>query len=102
MKRVWSKVAVTALVVAIGFAFSTSSYAGINDRQHKQQARIHQGVVSGELTPKEAKALQRQQNSIKRKERIYRSDGKLTKWERIDLHKSLDAASYRIYQQKHD
>ena len=35
------------------------------NRQIKQQKRIHQGLKSGELTPKEALRLEREQRRIK-------------------------------------
>lgn len=89
------------LFIALGFV-TTTSEAGINERQDRQQMRINQGVASGELTGKEAVRMQRQQLRIDRKERRYRSDGKLTKRERVDLHTDLNKTSNRIYRQKHD
>ncbi|MCG8673279.1 MAG: hypothetical protein MI867_28075 [Pseudomonadales bacterium] len=86
-----------ALIVA-----ATQTYAGINDRQAKQQARINHGIANGELTHREAARMQRQQNKIDRKEQAYRSDGVLTKRERIDLQTDLNQTSKRIYRQKHD
>ena len=96
-----NKVVGIFLLISLGF-FTTTSEAGINDRQDRQQARINQGVISGELTPREAMRLQRQQKRIDRKERRYRSDGKLTKRERIDLQTDLNKTSKRISKQKHD
>lgn len=88
-------------ILALGM-FSVQSHAGINDRQERQQERINHGIANGELTGREAARMQRQQNKIDRKEQAYRSDGVLTKRERIDLRTDLNQTSRRIYKQKHD
>ena len=75
---------------------------GVNQRQHNQHDRIAQGVRSGELTKGEAKGLRAEQRSIRQEERLYKSDGMLTKAERTDLHQDLNAASRNIYNEKHD
>lgn len=75
---------------------------GVNVRQHRQHERIHQGVRSGELTRHEARGLRREQRAIRKEAREYKSDGKLTRDERRDLHRDLDRASRDIYREKHD
>lgn len=75
---------------------------GVNARQHRQQDRISQGIRSGELTPREARRLAREQRMIRREERAYRSDGVLTPGERADLQGDLNRSSRHIYNQKHD
>ncbi|HEU4655308.1 MAG TPA: hypothetical protein VFS47_15070 [Steroidobacteraceae bacterium] len=75
---------------------------GVNARQHNQQARIHQGVRSGELTPHETRKLEREERGIRREERQYKADGQLTAAERRDLQKDLNHASRDVYRQKHD
>lgn len=84
-----------------------AAYAGIKDpninrRQHNQHERIAQGVKSGELTRSEAKDLRGDQRQLRQKERAYKSDGQLTKAERLDLHKDLNANSREIYADKHN
>jgi Ni/Co efflux regulator RcnB len=74
----------------------------VNKRQHRQHARIHEGVKSGELTHSEARALRMEQRAIRQKERAYKSDGTLTKDERKELHEDLNAASANIHEEKHD
>lgn len=87
---------------------SASSFArpgqgdGINARQHRQHARIEQGVRSGELNRHEARWLGREQRMIRNEERLYRSDGRLSPWERRDLQRDLNRADRHIYSQKHD
>ena len=74
----------------------------VNARQGTQQARIAQGVRSGQLTRPEAAQLRQQERAVRTEERAYKSDGKLTPAERKDLHQDLNQASKDIYQQKHD
>lgn len=101
------RIAVATLMAAMTLAAASAASAGdhdprVNARQHHQQARIHQGVRSGELTGHEAAKLEREQRGIRREERQYKSDGQLTRAERKDLHQDLNQASRDIRQQKHD
>ncbi len=75
---------------------------GVNARQHHQQQRIGQGIRSGELTPVEARRLEREQRHIRREERHYRADGQLSPAERADLQRDLNRSSRHIYNEKHD
>ncbi len=97
----------TKLLVAMIAALPITALAGpqgqgVNQRQHNQQARIHQGVKSGELTRPEARRLQAEQRHIRKEERAYRADGHLSPAERADLHRDLNKSSRRIVAQKHD
>jgi hypothetical protein len=103
-----SILAMSALALAL---FSTSSLAdgrpgvrdpGVNARQSHQQARIRQGVRSGELTRREAWRVRETQRDVRQLERAYKSDGTLTRAERVDLHREQNQASRQIYRQKHD
>ena len=76
--------------------------SGANERQHRQDQRIKQGVRSGELTKDEAKNLREEQREIRQEERAYKADGKLTRDERKDLHQDLNNLSKDIYTEKHD
>ncbi len=75
---------------------------GVNQRQRNEQNRIAQGARSGELTRNEAKGLRSEQRDIRQEERAYKSDGKLTRDERQDLHQDQNVASRNIYAEKHD
>ncbi len=74
----------------------------VNARQHHQQERIQQGVRSGELTRHETARLREEQRDVRQLERAYKSDGTLTRAERVDLHHEQNQASRDIYRQKHD
>ncbi len=94
---------IAKLTAALTLAASTSVMAAsINDRQDNQQTRIKQGVVSGELTAKEATKLSRQHVKNQRKEARFKSDGNFTKKERAILQRDLSKNSATIYKQKHD
>jgi hypothetical protein len=101
---------ITAIVAAgITFSFAVApalaagtDSPGIDQRQVNQQKRIDQGVQSGQLTEKEAKKLNKQQERISKKEARMKADGNLTKKERAKLKKEQDKASKKIYQEKHD
>lgn len=89
-----------ALTISIG----TLAIAGpVHQRQQNQQARIHQGVRSGELTRRETVSLQRQSANVQQTIRRDRVDGGgLTPRERVKIDNMQDNLSRRIYTQKHD
>ncbi|MBI3918180.1 MAG: hypothetical protein HY322_14385 [Betaproteobacteria bacterium] len=74
----------------------------IDRRQHQQQQRIVQGLRSGELTRHEANRLFSEQRDLRRQERVFRSDGVLTPWERGEMRKDLNSAGRHIYNETHD
>lgn len=70
--------------------------------QAQQHRQIVQGIRSGELTPREARRLQAEQRAIRREERAYLADGRLSRGERRDLYQDLRSANRHIYNQTHD
>jgi len=100
-------IAVLTAIAALSIGTASIANAGdrdprVNARQHNQQARIRQGVRSGELMPHEARKVERDERGIRKEERQAKSDGKLTPAERKDLHQDLNHASRDIRAQKHD
>lgn len=94
-----------AAVMGLALAGTAGSAAAgsIDARQHEQHKRIHEGVLTGRLTPAEAARLRAEQSALRAEERFYRSTGRgLSAWERADLQRDLDRASRHIAQQKHD
>jgi hypothetical protein len=73
-------------------------------RQVNQQARIHQGVKSGQLTKGETRRVERQQNRIQRTKRIDKAanGGKLTPKDKAHLNRMQNRASRHIYRAKHN
>ena len=85
------------LVSAIGFA------AGRHDhREARQNARIRQGVKSGELTESEAAKVRQQQRKIHRTEERMEADGQVSAGEAAKLERMQDRASKTIYRKKHN
>ena len=95
----------TIIKVSAIMTLTLSSYAmagSINERQDNQQARIKQGIISGEITNKEGIKLTRQQIKTQRKEARFKADGNFTKKERATVQRDLTKNSASIYKQKHD
>lgn len=95
--------AAAILVATAAPSFAQHYYPGNSDnREYRQQHRIHQGIRSGELTRSEAKNLQKQQYRIDRYQNRAISDGHLSVREQRKLEKKQDRASDRIYKKKHN
>jgi hypothetical protein len=74
----------------------------VTHRQMNQQARIKQGVRSGELTKGETRRLEREQAKIQYDKKETKSDGKITPQERKHLRREQNKASRDIYRLKHN
>ncbi len=74
------------------------------NRFHRQQARINQGVRSGQLTQREYNADERrlQTDEFLRKRDMRRNDGQLTRRQDINLNRRLNRNSRDIYFTKHN
>jgi hypothetical protein len=91
------------LAAAVLGAAPASQAATVNARERAQQARLRQGLRSGELTGREFVRLEAQEARIRAEELRYRhNDGHLGPRERADLQRDLNRESRRIAQQKHD
>ena len=100
MKKVWIATAVLTMVGMLGIH---SAWAGrVAKRQIRQDARIVQGVKSGELTRGETRQLAKQQHRIQRAKHRAWSDGTLTRKEKAGLELRQDKASANIYRLKHN
>lgn len=76
--------------------------ASIDGRQARQGERIHNGIHSGQLTPREAQKLAYEQRNIEHLQRHYTADGHLSPAEARHLDWQLDQARWNIRQEKHD
>jgi hypothetical protein len=88
-------------LVALPVAAQTAT-PRVDQRQANQEARIQQGVASGQLTNKEAAKLEAGQAKVQAKEDKAKSDGVVTAKERAKLAKAQDKQSRKIAKQKHD
>ena len=89
-------------VVLVGSAAAQTATPRVDAREHRQQARIKQGVKSGELTPAETRRLEVQQGKIKADEMSAKADGKVTPAERRKLTKEQNKANRTIRRLKHN
>ncbi|MBS1766959.1 MAG: hypothetical protein JST05_06095 [Acidobacteria bacterium] len=71
-------------------------------RDINQQKRIEQGEKSGQLTPKEAGRLERQEGRIDRAEAKADANGHVSKKEAAHINRMQNRESRRIHRQKHD
>ncbi|HXR34187.1 MAG TPA: hypothetical protein VN830_10785 [Verrucomicrobiae bacterium] len=76
----------------------------VGQRRENQQARIAQGVKSGQLTAGETAKLENQQKGINQQVKADRSanGGKLTNGEKKQVNKEQNGASKNIYDKKHN
>lgn len=96
-----------ALVAVPATSFAQTTYAQrhhIAARKANQQARIAQGVRSGQLTPRETSHLEHQESRINHEERGMRAadNGHLTARDRHTLARQQNRESTRIYADKHN
>lgn len=103
-KHLFSALAALALVSVA--ASAQAVMPGINARQHSEQARVRQGVHSGQLTRPEAARLKAREAGIRQNKRAARAGGVVTRDERHDIRHDIRQderrASRAIYHQKHD
>jgi uncharacterized membrane protein YebE (DUF533 family) len=99
-----NKISMMAAIVAAAAlpALAQTATPGIDKREANQQARIQQGVQSGQLTPKEAAKLERGQAKVDAMEAKAKSDGVATAKERKKIAKEQNKQSRKIYREKHD
>lgn len=98
-----AKTLIVSLALAVGgAALAQTATPNLDKREAKQQARIDQGVASGQLTPKEAARLQKREANLAASEQAAKADGVVTRKERRRLQRQADRDSAAIYRQKHD
>ena len=92
----------TALASVAASASAQTATPGLDARQRNEQARIRQGVRSGELTRPEAAHLKARETDIRADNRAARANGVVTRDERQDIRQDERRTSRAIYRQKHD
>jgi len=91
------------LIMSVIAALSLTAEASRNrNREVRQEARIAQGVKSGELTAHETRRLVRGQKKIDAYQKKAKADGEMSAQEKAHLEKMQDRQSKKIYNQKHD
>ncbi len=94
-----SILSVLAILISV-----TSAHARdrVDNRQTRQQARIHAGKESGEITQSEAARLRMSKREIRRLERRAEADGNVTAGEAARLERRQDARSRQIHRLKNN
>ncbi|MFM9939261.1 MAG: hypothetical protein ACKVP7_07185 [Hyphomicrobiaceae bacterium] len=82
--------------------YGSGSQREIDARQSNQETRIQQGLRSGDLTRREAAALEAEQARIRALERNAQRDGRIDGREAAQIRRAQDEASRHIYQERHD
>jgi len=98
---------ITGMLTATAFGQSATTDKKpltIQHRKHNQQARIREGVKSGELTRGETKHLEKKEHALNKEEREMRKadGGKLTAADRAKLNRQQNHLSKEIYKDKHN
>ncbi len=101
-KKLFSATLILAFIGIASVASAQTATPRVTKRQANQQARIAQGVKSGELTPKETEHLEAREAKIQHDKKEAKADGKVTHAERAKLHREENRTSRAIYRQKHD
>ena len=83
-------------------ASATPATPHLDKREANQQARIDQGVASGQLKAKETNRLDKREAKLNADEAAAKADGKVTRAERRKLHREANRDSKAIHKQKHD
>lgn len=89
-------------IAAAGSAFAHVETPRVDHRQAQQMARIHQGLVSGRLTPREASHLRHELRAVAQLERRVKADGVVTAHERRALHRAQAHLDRDIFREMHD
>ena len=95
-------IACLAGAMILGGAVAATAGGPFVDRERRQQARIHQGIQRGAITPGEYRALQHEQAAIERYRHHAWADGNLSPGEAVRLHHMQDRAGRHIYRAKHN
>ena len=99
------KASIVAMITAVSFCASAYAAEGeVNRRLERQKTRIEQGEQSGEVTPGEARHVERHDKNIHAQEKKDRqaNGGTLTPKEKRHLNRELNRNSREIRRAKHN
>ena len=99
MKKIFLGMLVGALILG---TVATAMAGPFTWRETRQQARIYQGVDSGQITHREFRHLERQQGRIEAHRQRAWSDGTITPGETCRLTREQNRASRHIWRAKHN
>ena len=97
------RTAILAVTAAAATLCAAPAFAdNLDATQYRQQERIAEGRRNGSLTRHELFELEREQAQIRGLIQRARADGRVDPYERREIERAQDAASRRIFAEKHD
>jgi|CXWL01.1.fsa_nt_gi hypothetical protein len=90
------------LTTAIAFIIFASANAQTNVRQENQGTRTENGVQSGELTKREQRRIEHQQENVQKLENKAKKDGVVTDKEQARINAAQNRSSRSIARKKHN
>ena len=102
LKTLIAAAATVASIAASAQPFARIDASAIDARQARQEQRIQAGVARGDLTRREARALEQGQREIVRTEARARADGHVSPREMRELVAMLDRADAQIRALRHE
>ena len=92
------------MIVVVSALSSLAMAAEVDRREDRQQARIAEGVQSGQMTAGETARIERQEQRIDNQIKAERAanGGHLTAAERAQVNREQNRESRRIYAAKHN
>lgn len=95
------KFSIVLAAFALLLSFNASAQHIYKNKAH-QNGRVQHGVRCGTITPREHKAIARQQQDVRLAVRVAKSDGRITQGERRIIRREQMQASNTIYRTKHN
>jgi len=99
MKKLFLGILVGTLILG---TVTTAMAGPLTWRETRQQARIYQGVDTGQITNREYQLLEQEQGRIEANRQRAWSDGTLTPGEACRLTREQNRASRHIWRTKHN
>lgn len=93
---------IAAVVIAASLVAGSASAGVIHKRFENQQDRIANGIATGQLSPREAARIERQEARLSTEVHYFRADGSLSPRERAIVNAQQNRLSREIYREKHD
>ncbi|MBI5858799.1 MAG: hypothetical protein HZB42_14300 [Sphingobacteriales bacterium] len=90
------------LSAAIAFVIFAGAHAQTNVRQDNQENRTENGVQSGELTRREQRRIDHQQENVQKLENKAKKDGVVTDKEQARINAAQNRSSRSIARKKHN
>jgi hypothetical protein len=102
MKQIIVAAALLGAIFAGQQADAQTRTPQVNKQQYNQHKRIEQGARNGSLTKHETRNLKMQQAKVRHYKQMAKADGRVTRNERMMIHRAQKNANRNIYCKKHN